>query len=42
MEVEVVVIKGNQVVEETTLLKEIKRNQIREQEAQKELEKDKG
>ena len=41
-EVEVVIIRGNQVVEKTTLLKEIRRNQTREQEVQKELEKDEG
>ena len=39
-EVEVAIIQGNQVVEETTLLEEIRRNQTREQELQKELEKD--
>ena len=41
-EVEVVVIWENQVVEETTLLKEIRRNQTRKQEVQKELEKNDG
>ena len=38
---EVVIIRRNQVVEETTLLEEIRRNQTREQKVQKELEKDK-
>ena len=42
IEARVVMIRKNQVVEETILLEEIKRNQIREQEVQKELEKDKG
>ena len=40
-EVEVIVIQGNQVVKETTLLKKIRRNQTREQEVQKKLKKDK-
>jgi len=40
-EAEVVIIRRNQVVEETTLLEEIRRNQTREQKFQKELEKDK-
>jgi len=40
-EAEVVVIQRNQVVEETTLLEEIRRNQMREQKVQKKLEKDK-
>ena len=35
-----IVLRENQVVEETTLLDEIIRNQTREQEVQKELEKD--
>jgi len=35
-------LKGNQVVEETTLLNKIQRNNTREQEAQKELEKGDG
>jgi len=38
-EAEVVVIRRNQVIEETTLLEKIRRNQNREQEVQKELEK---
>ena len=38
---EVVAIWENQVVEKTTLLEEIRRNQIRKQKLQKELEKDK-
>ena len=38
-EAEVVVIRRNQVVEETTLLEEIRRNQNREQEVQNKLEK---
>jgi len=36
----VIVLRENQVVEEITLLDEIIRNQTREQEVQKELEKD--
>jgi len=40
-EAEVVIIRRNQVVEETTLLEEIRRNQTREQKFQKTLEKDK-
>jgi len=36
----VIILRENQVVEETTLLDEIIRNQTREQEVQKELEKD--
>ena len=42
IEAEVVVIRRNQVVEKTILLKEIRRNQTKEQEIQKKLEKDKG
>ena len=38
---EVVVIRWNQVIKETTLLEEIRRNQTRKQEVWKELEKDK-
>ena len=41
IEAEVVVIRESQVLEETTLLKEIRRNQTRQQNIQKELEKDK-
>ena len=41
IEAKVVVIWENQVVEKTTLMEEIRRNQTREQEVQKELEKDK-
>ena len=41
-EAEIVVIRGNQVIEETTLLEKIRRNRIREQEVQKKLEKDEG
>ena len=37
---EVIVFRGNQVLEETTLLDEIQRNSIREQKVQKELGKD--
>ena len=37
-----IVIRGNQVVKETTLLEEIRRNQTREQEVQRKLEKDEG
>jgi len=39
IETEVMVLRGNQVVEETTLLDEIRRNQTTEQEVQKELKK---
>ena len=38
-EAKVVVIQGSQVVEETTLLEEIRRNWIRGQEVWKKLEK---
>jgi len=41
-EAEVIVLRGNQVVEETILLDKIRRNQTREQEVQKELEKNEG
>lgn len=41
-EVKVIMLKGNQVVEETTLLNKIQRNNTREQEVQKELEKGDG
>lgn len=37
-----IVIRGNQVVKETILLEEIRRNQTREQEVQRKLEKDEG
>jgi len=40
MEVEVIVIRKNQIIKETILLEEIRKNQTREQEIQKELEKD--
>ena len=42
IEAEVIVFKRNQVVEETTLLKEIWGNNTREQDVLKELEKDNG
>jgi len=38
----VVIIRRNQVVEKTILLEEIRRNKMKEQEVQNELEKDKG
>ena len=41
-EAEVIVLGGNQVVEETTLLDKIRRNKTTEQEVQKELKKDNG
>jgi len=41
-EAEVIVLRRNQVVEETILLDEIRRNQTREQKVQKELEKYNG
>ena len=40
-EEEIIVFRGSQVVEKITLLKEIRKNQIREQKVQKKLEKDK-
>jgi len=40
MEVEVIVIRKNQIIKETILLEEIRKNQTREQEVQKELERD--
>ena len=39
IEAEVIVLRENQVVEETTLLNDIRRNQTREQEVWKELKK---
>ena len=39
IEAKVMIIKKSQVVEETTLLDEIRSNQTREQKVQKELEK---
>ena len=39
-EVEMSIFRGNQVVKETILLEEIQKNNTREQEVQKELEKD--
>jgi len=39
---EVKIIQRNQVVEETTLLNKIRRNQTKEKKVQKELEKDEG
>ena len=42
IEAEVIVLGGNQVVEETTSLDKIRRNQTTEQEVQKELKKDNG
>ena len=41
-EAEIVMFRRNQIVKETILLKEIQRNNIREQEVQKELEEDNG
>jgi len=38
----VVIIRENQMVKETILLEEIRRNKTREQEVQKELDKDEG
>ena len=40
IEVKVIMLRKNQVREETTLLDKIRRNQTREQEVQKELDKD--
>ena len=42
IEAKIAIFRGNQLVEETTLLKEIQRNNIRKQEVQKELEKENG
>lgn len=42
MVAEIAIFKGNQIVEETILLEEIQKNNIREQEVQRELEKDNG
>ena len=42
IEAKIVIIRKNQAVEKTTLLEEIRKNQIREQKVQKKLEKDKG
>ena len=42
MVAEIAIFKGNQIVEETILLEEIQKNNIREQEVQRELEKDGG
>ena len=42
IEAKVMIIKKSQVVEETTLLDEIRSNQTREQKVQKELEKNEG
>ena len=41
-EAEIVMFRRNQIVKETILLEEIQRNNIREQEVQKELEEDNG
>ena len=41
-EAEIVVFRRNQIVKETILLEKIPRNNIREQEVQKELEEDNG
>jgi len=41
-EVEIAIFRGNQLVEETTLLEEIQKNNIRKQEVQKKLEKEDG
>jgi len=42
IEAKIAIFRGNQLVKETTLLKEIQRNNIRKQEVQKELEKENG
>ena len=42
IEAKVMIIRKSQVVEETTLLDEIRSNQTREQKVQKELEKNEG
>lgn len=42
MVAEIAIFKGNQIVEEIILLEEIQKNNIREQEVQRELEKDGG
>ena len=42
MVAEIAIFKRNQIVEETILLEEIQKNNIREQEVQRELEKDGG
>ena len=42
MVAEIAIFKGNQTVEETILLEEIQKNNTREQEVQRELEKDDG
>lgn len=39
MKAEVIIIRKSQIIEETTLLDRIQRNQIKEQEFQKELKK---
>ena len=39
IEAKIVIIRKNQAVEKTTLLEEIRKNQIREQKVQKKLEK---
>ena len=41
-EVEIVIFRKNQLVKETILLKEIQKNNIREQEVQKKLDKEDG
>ena len=41
-EAEIVMFRRNQIVKETILLEKIPRNNIREQEVQKELEEDNG
>jgi len=40
--VEIEMIRGNQVVEETTILEEIQRNKMKEQEVIKKLKKEDG
>ena len=42
IEVEIAMLRENQVVEETTLLNKIQKNNIKEQEVQQKLEKDKN
>ena len=41
-EVEIVIFRKNQLVKETILLKEIQKNNIKEQEVQKKLDKEDG
>jgi len=41
-EAKITILKGNQIVKETTLLEEIQKNNMREQEVQKKLKKENG